>query len=405
MDCRFVRVWLLVLGVACLGAGCGEPEVAEVDDDALAESEAAADPVERAPATARPEAILLKLKPGDRFPLQKRIDQTLQQSTPQGVATSRSTLEMLLSVTFEGYLKGAGGVMLAEAARPAERDPRSAVVAPDSRDSIEQFDRTEFNVRYHRVRFVQEIPGQPKVEYDSDAPPARLPAEAIAYHGLKGNGFRFWLAPDHRLLGMEDFPGFLERCLAHVGDPATQQKVKRTLAATWGSDGIANFVEDSLGLLPPRAVREGDSWAQFRPVSQPVPMHITTRYTLRKLTADEAHIDIAGKIAPATTYGPSNQPNKDLQVTVISGESMGSCTVDRRTGLPVHSNVNQLLRMLVRLTNGTEFEQTKVTETTISLWPDQPATSPMIVGPPAATGTAAREPAGTSSPGERRARR
>jgi hypothetical protein len=374
-------IWLI------LAAGCGEPEVAELDEESLSADDASEDPVDTAPAAARPEAIVLKLRKGDRFPLVKRIDQKLQQATAQGVVSSRSSIELMLSVTFEGSLKGAGSVTLAEATRPAddgrpaEQYPHPPTGAAAARNSIDQLDKSVFSVLYHRVRFVQEIPGQQRVEYDSDAPPARLPPEATAYHGLKGNGFRFWLAPDHRLLGVEDFPGFIDRCLAHVADPARQQQARRMLAATWGSDGIANFVEDSLGLLPPRAVREGDSWAQFKPVSQPVPMHTTTRYTLRKLTADEAQVDIAGTIAPASTYGPANQPNKDLQITVVSGESLGSCTIDRRTGLPVHSNVNQLLRMLVRLPNGGEFEQTKVTETTISLWPDQPDSAPISIGP------------------------
>ena len=295
----------------------------------------------------RQEKLTLNLEVGSRFPLQKTVEHVLRQPSPEGTNTVRGLLDLLMSVTVE------------------------EVRAPDSDQASGNARR--LRVKYHRVRFSQEFPdGRNNVQYDSDAPPPdyQIPLEALGYHGLKDNSFEFWLGADNQILGIVDFDKFLQRCLAKV--PKHQQiKVRGHLAATSGADGISNFVDDSIGLLPSHAVRVNEVWSRERTLPQPVPMHISNRYTLRQLTRETADVDIVGVITPSTTYGPPNQLNRDVQVSVTGGNCIGSCQIDRLTGLPIQSRVEQSMMMNVRLPQGVEFQQQKNTVITIRAFPRQ----------------------------------
>jgi len=210
------------------------------------------------------------------------------------------------------------------------------------------------------------------VQYDSDAPQRPVPLSALGYHGLKDNGFEFWLSADNQIIEIVAFDQFLDRCMREV-PPGRQQQVRAAMAATSGSDGIANFVDDSIGLLPATAVREGETWSRDRQVLQPVPMHLRNRYVLRRITDEIAEIDITGTVSPSVNFGPATPANRDLNIVVRGGNSVGTCLLDRRTGLPMQSRVEQSLDMTVRLPDGSEFDQYKSTMTTIKYFPGQEA--------------------------------
>jgi hypothetical protein len=224
---------------------------------------------------AGPQTIHLQLRPGDRFPLVKRLDHLLKQVTPQGtILTHRSSLEMWLSITVEETI-----------------------------DRGKQRGQMRLEAKYRRIRYVQDLAGS-EIEYDSDHPPASIPLELQGYHGFKDNGISIWIGPDHQLLEIVNFDAFISRCVRDV-PKGRQMQVRATLARNAGADGIANFVDDSLGLLPDSEVRLGDSWTRSRQVVQPVPMHISTRYTLTELANDDAQVAVVGTISPSTTYGPN----------------------------------------------------------------------------------------------------
>jgi hypothetical protein len=53
-------------------------------------------------------------------------------------------------------------------------------------------------------------------------------------------------------------------------------------------------------------------------------------------------------------------------VAVLGGQSTGRCRIDRRTGLPLDSHIEQSVQMRVRLADATEFEQHKLTTATLA---------------------------------------
>jgi len=340
------RTWLIcwsIIGLSACVAGCEQvnEQLSRFTNSGGSE-DADAELIEFEPdESTAPESDTLEftLKIGDRFPLLKRVEQTLTQQTTSGPALSRSTLELLMAIEVEEIREGS----------------------------------KRLGVRYHRVRYQQDIAGQ-RMEYDSDAPPTALPAELQVYAGLLDNGFSFWIGPDNQIQELVGFNEFMQRCVRSV--PAGQQQAVLTrLAETSGEEGIANFVDESIGLLPQAsdaaggAVAVGDSWIRQREVARPVPLYVSHNCTLKSLDDATAEIDVVGTIAASTTYGPQAADPQASRITVRGGQVRGNCTIDRRSGLPVRSHSERRLDMSIQLAGGESFEQQKHVVTSIHAFP------------------------------------
>lgn len=286
----------------------------------------------------------LKLNVGDRFPLQKRIDQRLTQGTSStGMLVNRSLVEMMLSLVVDEIQDG----------------------------------RKKLSVRYHRIQYSHDIAGR-KVEYNSeDGKP--VPTEALAYAGLKDNGFSFWIGPDNRVIELLGFQEFLQRCVQNV-PPAYRDLVLKQLEGTQGEDGLSNFVDDGIGLLPysddPRhpavAVKVGSTWElKPRRSEGPIPIAVNTRCVLKNLTDTSAEIGLVGSISGPSFPVTIPDGQRNMRITIKGGHCAGNCMVDRRTGLPTQSEVNRYLEMSVQMPDGVEIPQRKEVQTTITAFLDQ----------------------------------
>lgn len=350
-----IRSTLLLICLA-LCPGCGwfgeedaEEAAATVEAEAETPAPAAVDP--------QPTARLqLDLKPQDRFPLLKTVTQRLEQNLPAGVSVSESELSLLMAITVEQ-------------------------VTADG--------RTLLRVDYDKVRYRQDFGGQQLV-YDSTNPPDVVPTEALPYQGLVGNGFAFWLKPDNSIGEVVGFDDFLQRCVRDVA-PAQRQSVLSAIKSFsgGGTDGIANFVDDSVGLLPvagssetgsdPAAnpsngeVAVGSQWIQERRFLQPIPIYLRNTCTVRNLDERTAEIDIAGSMVGTTSFFQPEGPDSQMKLSVRGGRAFGTCVIRRDTGLPVNTRIERILDMDVQPVGGDGFTQRKHLVTTIRAFPEQPA--------------------------------
>lgn len=329
-----------LLSAAAL-AGCGDAEGVKspsAGPPTLAIPSRPVAPTE--PALDAPE-LRLRLVAGMRFPVLKTVRQSVVQSdTPTGDAVAGfSELEMLMSVAVEE-------------------------AAPDG--------QTRLRVRFERIAYRQDAGGR-RFEFDSRRPAADLPPEAAVYAAMSGDGFAFRVGPDNRIAERIDFDGFLTRCLASV--PAEERdRVTSRIAETSGDESIANFVDDSVGLLPLRpnhgsTAAAGDSWRRERSIVRPIRLFIAETCTLARLDADAAEIDVNGTIAASETFDPADESDRSAQIRVAGGHSIGHCRADRATGLPLESRIERLIELRVRGADGGEFDQVKRVETTIRTFP------------------------------------
>ena len=350
MTCRGPIVsWLVLLLVVGL-SGCGWWGDSEESafDDTLPEFSSPDDPmaepvtiVAESSATATDGQPAAQLQVGDSFPLMKRVVQTLSQPTPHGKQTSETWLELQFTVSVD-----------------------------EIRD-----DRTRFGVWYHRVRYSQDIAGE-KFEFDSDAPPNPIPVQMRAYQGMVRNGFSFWIGSDNRVIEPVGFDEFLQQCVANVPQQH-RRAVMQMLIETSGEKGIASFVDNSIGLLAGRGGLEGQdtswapgqTWTREDRLAAPFPMHVSNEYLLKSLTPTQAEIEVIGEITPIDALQPTASRNGGVSLQVRRGHSSGSCTIDRTTGLPIRSEVEQHLEMIVKVHGGEEFEQQKKTVTIVQAMP------------------------------------
>ena len=339
--CRLVRIYLTVSMAGLLSACSKSPSPAELAD-------AATEPAVATSAALADEEpnLALHLSVGDKFPLQKTVVTTLVQPGPSGMERSTSHKEFLLTITLE--------------AMPQE-GPRAG--------------HRQMGVTFHAVRFSRELNGQ-KLEYDSRKTQSPVPAAAQPYQGMVGNSFSFWLNQHNQIEGIIDFDKFVKRCLKGIPQERVEE-VWNNLAIQSGTDGIASFVDDSIGLLPKSKVALGDSWTVTRQAQQPIAVVCKNRYTLQQIDGQQAEISILGEILPSAVLLdtiPGAKKN-NLSMSIKGGKSTGSCTIDLRTGLPIHSQVEQFVDMFVKLKNGEEFTQHKQMITTIRAFPsmDRPA--------------------------------
>jgi hypothetical protein len=314
--------------------------------EALTEEAAIEDVVPPGQAHEKPAAIRLELRlpENQALPLLKSVEQVLVQKTEDGERVSHSSLELAVTMRLEE-------------------------VAEDGSQLL--------SVVYNRVRYRQDVAGKTFV-FDSSVPSGQLPVEALPYKGLVGNGFSFWIGKDHRIIKPVGFADFLKRCIREV--PLSQQQNVLTAFADAADEGVANFVDDSIGFLPPGSIlREGEFWTHERRLAKPIPLHLETQCTLKRVTDAFAEIDIDGTIGTTKTFAPETSPQGDLQVIVRGGRSKGHSEIDRKTGLPLYSEIKRYVDMDVQLADGQKFAQQKITTTIIRLFPQQSAEPPRSV--------------------------
>lgn len=311
--------------------------------------------------TATPQEFALKLEVGQRFPLVKTIEQRLTQQLATGPTVGHSRLELTLSLQVEEV-----------------RGPRQRLA-----------------VRYHRVRYAQDLGGQ-YVDFDSSNPAAQIAPAALAYAGLKDNGFSFWLGADNRVGELIGFAEFLQRCVSGLSSEQRPQALAQ-LQSLRSDDGLANFVDDSIGLLPSpsdpqlagQSLRIGTVWQKSAAEGDGL------RCLLKELTAQSAEISLIGTIPPAIYVDPAHQ----MKLTVRGGQLTGSCVVDRTTGMPTQSRVERSIEMVAQLADGSEIPQRKEVLTTVTAFLDQhAATNPYASAAPGVQPASYQQPAAYQPP-------
>jgi Family of unknown function (DUF6263) len=340
MRLQTVLAWM-ALGLFVTGCNAKKPSEGEAATDVpdLSSIGDESAPSSRTQIRQDPRGELkLQLQPGDRFPLKKQVITTLVQTAGDGTVQQIQTeLRLLMAIQVEEVTRG----------------------------------RTRLAVRYNRVEFEQSMDGQTLV-YHSVNPPAQIPVAARAYHDMINDGFSFWIGKDNQINEVVGFREFLERCLANV-PPNQQKQVLQGMEAGSDENGISDFVDNTIGLLPfGQTVSPGQEWTRHRSVTRPIPMIVQCRYTLQELTDTEATVKISGDIIPSQTTNQINLvQGDDINVTVLGGSTTGQCVIFRDTGLPKESFTERVVQMTVELGNGFAFDQTKTVQTRVESFPGQ----------------------------------
>jgi hypothetical protein len=278
--------------------------------------------------------LRLNLEPGMQFPLRKVVQQELIQAQVTGTPVrNHSELELMMAISVLGKEQG----------------------------------RTRLGVKYSRVKYRHEV-GDEQVDFDSTQENSNLPVGLLPYRDMVNDGFSFWIGEDNQIAEVEGLTEFIDRCLRNV-PPDQRKEVAIGIEASSGEAGIANFVDNAIGLLPyGKKTAPGDTWERQHHISRPVPMHVNNIYTLKELTDHLAVVDVRGTITPSTTLS-TIESGTGVSVTVNGGSTIGSCTIYRETGLPKESKVDRIVEMTVVMDNSISFRQSKRITTLVESFP------------------------------------
>ncbi|HEY0983165.1 DUF6263 family protein [Schlesneria sp.] len=343
---------LLSLTLCVTGAGCSylmptvvddDIDLAELDDDGkqeLVDEEEEDEFEELDESPSKVQDLDGKSKSGDRYPLSKTVEHRLTQIDNEGTRTSTSRAEIQLTLVVDRVLSDG---------------------------------RKQMSVTYDRVQFEQ-LSGGKRVFYSSDKLGEPVPPEAFLYAGLAGNGFGFWLDASNQVSDVTGFSDFLQRCLRSV-PLEHRENVKMQLDASKSEDGVATFIDDSVGMLPYRfdprhtnvAVSQGTEWELApRYCDSPVQMITNVQCVLRELTANFADIRLTGQISGPNEPVTVLHAEGEFTVLVKGGKCNGTCRIDRRTGLPTLSQIQHDVDLVIEFPDGNRVEQNKVTFSTLS---------------------------------------
>jgi hypothetical protein len=285
-------------------------------------------------------------KIGDRFPLSKIIENRLTQSDNEGSHISSSRAEIMMSLVIDNIL--ADG-------------------------------RKQITVRYHQIRYEQEIQGN-RIAYSSDQPPELAPKEALLYSGLVNNGFSFWIGSNNKVIELIGFNDFLQRCLRNV--PAQHMAAtQRQLESTSGEGSIANFIDDSIGMIPydsnlkhpDISLQPGAVWEpEPQTCETPIPMVTNHRCILKELAPNSAELLLTGRISGSANPMVIHNPDGDFKVLIKGGHSTGTCRIDRKSGFPTDSRIQRSVEFVMELPDGERIHQIKETLTTLAALVEAP---------------------------------
>ena len=301
----------------------GSPSENPVDASHAADIKNAANPQ----VSNNSDPLKLRLVRGDRFPLVKTIEQTLINKSAEFPGSASTKLDLHMDLAVE------------------ETKPDSVLLS----------------VVYRRVSYLHDISGQ-VLSFDSATPHEVIPPALAPYAGMVGNGFSFWLGTDNRIQQIVGYEEFLNRCVQNV-PPENREQITIGLR----DNQVAGFIDDSVGLLPytseatpdATSIAVGDEWIRTRRLAGSAPVEVQTTCRLISLDEFQAEISLTGQIIPDTTA--ANESN----VTILSGRSSGSCTVDRATGLPIESTRTRFMNLQVDAGNGQLIDQEKQVKTTV----------------------------------------
>jgi hypothetical protein len=311
-NCR--TLWTVLLCSSVILAGCfgeGTDEVTFDEEDVLLSDGLTSVDVEGGSAVDRgpaSEQILSGLTEPKRHSLVKRVTQTLSQSSPDGLETSEAELQSWFDV-----------------------------VATKTGDG-----ETSYRVTYQRIQYSHKLPGE-SLTYDSAEPEVNVPGTLIHLSDLSRRGFSFRTTGGGTSMELVDVPSTV-----YSGE----------LTGTGASD----FVSDQIGMVLLGVASGRQSTApspRIRHVATPVPLDMSTRYSVKGTAEGSITLDMLGSVMSASSPTRIQLAGVSVSVQLGGGHAFGEMTIDTSSSVPVRADWNCYIEISMRTESGDRIDQRK----------------------------------------------
>lgn len=205
-------------------------------------------------------------------------------------------------------------------------------------ESVDEGGNATIKVTQDAARVSMSMPPEVDLSYDSASASEEPPSEARPFAALVGQSYTMKVSPQGRVLELTGVEEMLEEAVAGLGSQGVQAAMTAQLVrGLFGEEALKSGIEGTLGIYPPGPVRVGDSWQKDRSLSAPVPLSITSLYTLKKRSGGEATIAVEADV----TAAPDSAPEEVQAPIKISGTQKGNMQVDEATGCISGGEVRQ----------------------------------------------------------------
>jgi len=282
-----------------------------------------------------------RLHPGDRFEFSRRLTTVLTQPGASEPHETRALSHLDMAIVFEGF-----------SIPPSVIDTEARVNSRPGESPARQF-----QLGFLRCRQIYEFPDGTREVFDSHNSAQTPSRGVVGCHGLRGNGFRFWLSERGELLAIDDFAGFLDRCSEAVSDSRARSRFRQELEETWGTENPTQLLHDWIGLIAVRGQNVGQRWVESRPISSVERLQSSTEYSLVEQGERQQTLEWAGR---QTSRG-TPQVDEEIEIRSLGADWHGSARIETGSQLCLDLLETHQSRMAVRTSTGREFIQSRTT--------------------------------------------
>lgn len=191
--------------------------------------------------------------------------------------------------------------------------------------------------------------------YDSETATSEPTGPAKALSSVIGTEFSFELNKDGSVSSVSGIQAMLDSMAANMGlaDEAQASAFKAQISAQYNEEAVKSQMKRTLVIYPDKELNKGDTWSADESVTTPFTMNIQTTYELADFDDKTATINVSSNIfseeGSITMGGATMTPD-------LSGVQSGTIVVDKKTGLVLSANMEQLVSGVMNMTSPQEME-------------------------------------------------
>ncbi|MEO9887791.1 MAG: DUF6263 family protein [Balneola sp.] len=205
---------------------------------------------------------------------------------------------------------------------------------------------------YNSIMINQPMVG---LSYDSETATTEPTGPAKAIASVLDKELNFTLGKDGVISNITGFEALLDSMVANMGitDENQASAFKAQMSAQYNSQTIEDQLNRTLIVFPNKELNKGDTWSEDQSITTPFALNIQTTYELAGYDNDTATLNITSDIF---TEGGEMSMNGATMTPDLTGVQSGTIKVDRKTGLILESNMEQLISGLLNITSPQEME-------------------------------------------------
>lgn len=208
------------------------------------------------------------------------------------------------------------------------------------------------NLTYNSIMIKNPMAG---IDYDSETTTSEPTGPAKAVSSVIGSEVTFDMNKNGAVSNIQGMEAMLDKMVENMEltDEAQASAFKAQMSAQYNAENIESQMKRTMINFPDKELNKGDTWSEDQSITTPFAMNIQTIYELADYNTETVTINVTSDIF---TEGESASMGGATMIPDLSGVQSGTVVLDRKTGLVVSSNLEQLISGVLNITSPQEME-------------------------------------------------